>query len=128
MKKKPQIVFWTALLWSVTIFILLIIPGQEFSGAPRVPFLDKIIHIFLFGIQVLLWCRYIDLSRTPPVLRNFLLVFFISCLFGIAMEFVQKYGVANRSFETEDIVADIIGSAMGWLIYRYFFFEQEKVV
>lgn len=127
MKKKPQIVFWTALLWSVTIFILLIIPGQEFSGAPRVPFLDKIIHIFLFGIQVLLWCRYINLSRTTPVLRNFLLVFFISCLFGIAMEFVQKYGVANRSFETEDIVADIIGSAMGWLIYRYFFFEQEKV-
>ncbi len=38
--------------------------------------------------------------------------------FGIAMEFVQKYLVVNRSFDEVDILFDGIGSAAGLLISR----------
>lgn len=128
MEKKPQYTILPALLWSVTIFILLIIPGEDFPTGPKVPFLDKGIHIFLFGMQAFLWCRYIDHTHSVHVLWMFLLVFLISCIYGIAMEYVQQYWVANRSFETGDILADIVGSMGGWLIYRYFFLRRKEPV
>jgi VanZ family protein len=36
--------------------------------------------------------------------------------YGIGMEFVQKYLVSNRSFDTGDIIADAVG-CLGGLIY-----------
>ncbi len=128
MKKMLRYAIWPAILWSVIIFILLIIPGQGFPEGPKVPSLDKIIHIFLFGVQVFLWCRYIDRTHVAPASWIFLLVFLISCIYGIAMEYVQQYWVANRGFETGDIFADITGSLGGWLIYRYFFFRKQDLV
>jgi len=47
-----------------------------------------------------------------------LLIFFLSCLYGTGMEYYQKYFVANRSFETGDILADIAGSAIAFLLFR----------
>ena len=38
------------------------------------------------------------------------------CVYGIAMEFVQKYFVPNRSFEIGDIIADTIGSIAGFMV------------
>jgi len=35
------------------------------------------------------------------------------CVYGIAMEFVQKYWIPNRSFDIGDIIADTIGSIAG---------------
>ena len=128
MKKKLRYALWPAVLWSAIIFILLIIPGQDFPTGPKIPFADKIIHVFLFGVQVFLWCRYIDRTDTVKVLWIFLLTLLISCIYGIAMEYVQKYWIANRGFETGDILADITGSVIGWLIYRYFFFRKKEVV
>ncbi|HRQ51220.1 MAG TPA: VanZ family protein [Agriterribacter sp.] len=127
MKKKLPCTIWPALIWSVIICILLIIPGQDFPEGPRVPSLDKIIHVFLFGVQVFLWCRYINRTYRVPV-WIFLLVFLISCIYGIVMEYVQHYWVSNRSFEMEDIWADIAGSAAGWLMYYYCFPGKKRTV
>lgn len=128
MNKKSLAALWQALLWSIVIFILLIIPGQNIPTGPKLPSLDKVVHVILFGIQVLLWCRFIEYTRTSYIPLKFLLVFLLSGIFGIAMEFVQKYWVTNRSFETEDILADIFGSAMGWLIYYYFYIRRKRTV
>ena len=38
--------------------------------------------------------------------------------YGIGMEFVQKYLVANRSFDIGDIIADGVGCVAG-LIYSW---------
>ncbi|HTN07865.1 VanZ family protein [Agriterribacter sp.] len=128
MKKNLLHAIWPAIVWSVIIFILLTIPGQDFPAGPKIPFLDKVIHVFLFGVQVFLWCRFIDRIKTPHVLWIFLLIFLISCIYGIVMEYVQLYWIANRGFETGDILADITGSMAGWLIYRYYFLKKQEVV
>lgn len=121
MKNKLLYSLLPAIIWSVLIFILLIIPGQDFPAKPRIPFLDKIVHTFLFGVQVFLWCRYSSRAAGRNIVWIFFLIFLLSCIYGIGMEYVQQYWVANRSFELEDIVADIAGSFGGWIIYRYFF-------
>ena len=112
-------------MWSVIIFILLIIPGKDFPEGPEIPFFDKIVHVFLFAVQVFLWCRYIGYSNVRRSLWIFLLIFLISCIYGIGMEYVQKYWVANRGFETGDMIADIIGSLSGWLSYRFLFSKKQ---
>ena len=115
-------------LWSIIIFVLLIMPGKDFPEGPEIPLFDKIIHAFLFGVQVFLWCRYTGYSNAQPPLWIFLLIFLISCMYGIGMEYVQKYWVANRGFETGDMVADIIGSFCGWVGYRFFFLKKQEVL
>ncbi|MFT3703738.1 MAG: VanZ family protein [Agriterribacter sp.] len=106
-----------ALLWSVIIFILLTIPGKELPPGPEIPDLDKVIHIFIFGTQVWLWSVYCKhTGKFKSLLGIFFLIFLLSCLYGIGMEYYQKYFVANRAFELGDILADITGSAIAWLI------------
>jgi len=37
------------------------------------------------------------------------------------MELIQKYFVANRSFEWGDIAADVVGAFAGWQVCRLSF-------
>jgi VanZ family protein len=75
--------------------------------------LDKWIHIGLFSILVFLWCRIYSMKQGKK-LRFFLYISLTCFLYGIAMEFVQKYLIPNRSFDPGDIVADGIGCAIGF--------------
>lgn len=127
MTKKLLNSIWPALIWSVIIFILLIIPGKDLPQAPPVPILDKLIHFFLFAMLAFIWCRYYG-YRLPPqkVVGIFFLVFIISCIYGIAMEFIQKYFVPNRGFEWGDIAADMVGAFVGWQGGRLNFSRKQK--
>ena len=128
MKRKLMHSIWLPVTWSVIIFILLIIPGKDFPEGPKIPFFDKMIHVFLFGVQVFLWCRHIGHSDDRVPLWIFLLILLISCIYGIGMEYVQKYWVANRGFETGDMIADIVGSVCGWVGYRFLFSKKQEVL
>ena len=65
--------------------------------------------------MVFLWCRSITtLTEKKSIL--FIQVAFYFFLYGIAMEFVQKYFIPNRSFDIGDIIADGVGSIMGLII------------
>lgn len=111
---------WLAILWSAIIFILLSIPGKELPKGPKIPSLDKIIHIFLFGVLSYLWCSVWKYKAPGRSVAGIVVAVILFCsLYGIAMEYYQHYLVANRSFELGDIIADIIGSIIGSVIaYR----------
>jgi len=47
-----------------------------------------------------------------------LLIAISGLLYGIAMEFVQKYYIPFRSCDVEDMVADGIGSFAGYFWWR----------
>ncbi|HEX5026969.1 MAG TPA: VanZ family protein [Agriterribacter sp.] len=125
MTKKILQSIWPALIWSVIIFILLIIPGKDLPRAPEIPLLDKVIHSFLFGMLVFIWCSYYGYRLPSQAVGIFFLVFIISCIYGIGMEFIQKYFVANRGFEWGDIVADVVGSFAGWQGCRLSFSKKQ---
>lgn len=40
--------------------------------------------------------------------------------YGVAMEFVQRDFVANRSFDIMDILADALGALLGFLVIKRF--------
>jgi len=114
--KKNRTAIWPALTWFVITTVLLCLPG---SVLPKENWLDKIwfdkwVHIGLFAIMVFLWCRTIINTQRKRI-RYFLQIAFYFFLYGIVMEFIQKYFIPNRSFDIGDILADGIGSGIGLL-------------
>ncbi|HMU45552.1 MAG TPA: VanZ family protein [Chitinophagaceae bacterium] len=109
--KKTITIIIPAIAWLLLSFYLLTLPGTQL---PQEDWLDKIwidkwVHIAMFGLLVWLWCRvFVKKSK-----RFFLAICIACILYGIAMEFVQKYLVINRSFDIGDIVADAVGSSLG---------------
>jgi VanZ family protein len=119
---KPKIfAFVPAVLWLILIIFLLTIPG---SDIPKSSFLDAVyfdkwVHIGLFGILTFLWSYpFMKVGSTSK--RIFLVITLSAILFGVLMEYVQKFFAYERSFDVFDIFADSIGAfiTFGWLIYR----------
>ena len=109
----------------VLIFILLSMPSSDIQGTSwisiilHLPFADKIIHMGLFGSLALsLFSHFEQYSNISfRSTRTKALSLILCILFGIGMEFYQKYFVPSRGFEVGDMLAD----AMGVLLALPFF-------
>jgi VanZ family protein len=109
-----------AVVWTIIIFILLAMPGNMLPNENKlsIPNLDKYVHIILFGTFVFLWSMYFTLNKNGNVSKkNIITIFVIACLYGIAMEYVQKYFIPNRDFDVYDMLADAVGAFGGFLVF-----------
>ncbi|HPG11902.1 MAG TPA: VanZ family protein [Chitinophagaceae bacterium] len=118
MKKITQSVI-PAILWLIISTVLLTLPGTRF---PKEDWFDKIgfdkwIHIIMFGLLTWLWC----MGLKQKTKKRFYIIALLCLLYGISMEFVQRYCIPFRSFDPGDIVADAIGCLSGLIfsIKRY---------
>jgi len=112
---KPS--FFFPILWFIISTVLLTIPGTAF---PKENWLDAIwfdkwVHIGMFAIMTTLWCWAMQRkdSGKTSLRMIFIGIGLISLAYGVGMEFVQKYFIPNRSFDTGDIIADGVGCALG---------------
>lgn len=109
---------------SFTLFtiVLLCLPGSIVPGTGifSIKNLDKIVHVFLFGMNVLFWgWHYSTSDRDDKSLRTiFITATVLTIILGVVMEYVQKYFIPNRSFDGYDIVADAVGCILAgiWLL------------
>ena len=108
-KKSARVL---AILWTLLIFVLCLIPGSSF---PRVdiPLVDKWAHVILFGVFAFLWlCGYP--SRN---LRFLIIILIVTAFFGWLVEYIQGNWVKNRSQDHMDTLADAIGGIVGVLVF-----------
>jgi VanZ family protein len=102
----------------VLIFILLSMPGSDIQGRGwmsfilHLPFADKIIHMGLFGSLALsLFFHFEQYSKASFQSTRIKALSLILCIvYGIGMEFYQKYFVPSRSLDVIDMLADAIGA------------------
>lgn len=108
--------------WTIFTILLLCLPGSLVPGTGIFGWkhLDKVVHLILFGSNVLLWgWYYYSTDRSARQLKIiFIGTTIIMSSLGIIMEYVQLYFIPNRSFDTGDIVADIAGAILAglWLL------------
>lgn len=110
-------------LWLIAeiifIFYMLTIPG---NNLPRVNYWgqDKIIHIILFGSLMYAALFHFDQmeSNFVKTTRAKALTMIVCILYGIGMEFYQKYFVPTRGFEVSDMLADAAGVIMSLPLYQ----------
>jgi len=115
---------WLAIAWTTLTQLLLSLPGKLFSGGGlfNIPHLDKIAHLVLFGGLVFCWSLFFYYRKRPPALSPALmwLIVLLTVTYGIILEFFQKNFIPNRSFDEGDIVADLAGSLIGYLVTHWF--------
>jgi VanZ family protein len=108
-------------LWVVAeiaiIFILLSLPGSTFQEQARwygdFP-IDKLVHICLFGSLAFSFFFHFEKSKYKQLktvrAKAYTLLFCI--VYGIGMEYYQKYFVPTRGFEVSDMLADAVGALL----------------
>ncbi len=102
--------------------LLFCLPGDQLSEAGWLEELelDKVVHVGLFAGLVFLWCLPFqllikDVDRQKKIYALIAIGFMV---YGVVIEFIQRDLIPYRSFDIYDIVADIIGCAIGWITIR----------
>ena len=120
---------YVAIGWTLIIFILLAMPGQMFPKEEgfTIPYFDKVVHSGIFAGFVILWCFYYSTKQfdLKKLLRTFFIIFLIGAAYGIGMEYVQKYFIPFRDFSLGDIIADLIGTGIGYGISNISLIKSE---
>jgi VanZ family protein len=113
----------------ILIFILLSLPGGDFSDPNSwismimaLPFADKIVHMALFGSLALSLFFHFEMSEKPSfkTTRTKALALIVCILYGIGMEYYQKYYVPSRGFEVLDMLADALGALCALPVFEFF--------
>lgn len=114
--KSRFILFIPAIICFALSFYLLTIPGTQL---PKIEWMekfhvDKLVHISMFlGV-----CFLFSFPLRNKDLKWILYISIAGLLYGIAMEFVQKYFIPFRSFDLDDMLADGIGCAINYWWWR----------
>jgi VanZ family protein len=113
--------FWPGvMLWLLSVLAFCIpgnvLPNSNWLGKMYV---DKWIHVGLFGGLVFLWCvPFLYRSKRKSLTNLFLAITLAFFGYGVLMEFVQQLFVSKRSFDWGDIAADAVGCLIGFLLAR----------
>jgi len=121
---KPGRYFIPAVIWGLLILYLSADPGinlppsvWDFLG------IDKIGHLTFYGIfSFLIAYGYFKLPQTA-IKKGLVNTLIISSGYGLAMEIMQYSFFPNRYFEVLDIIANIIGSFVGILLFHHIFLK-----
>lgn len=72
---------------------------------------DKWIHAMMFGVLAYLFMRPFNRStlNNREKLHYFIRIGLAASVWGLAIEFIQKYWILNRSFDLIDWLADSLG-------------------
>jgi len=111
--------------WLPVILYCLLIYFQSANPSPKQipqwPLIDKLLHFAAYGVMAILFYRAyrtLPIANTPRVLM--LLSIVSASLYGISDEIHQSF-VPFRDAEFMDVVADVLGSACGALVCRWWY-------
>ncbi len=117
------ILFIPAIFWFIISTILLALPGEDLPNNSffNFPYFDKIVHLIMFFLITILFCYPFKFSNLDGASAKFwsISIALYALVFGIVMEFVQKYFVPGRSFDLSDILFDGLGSCAGMMLMTH---------
>ncbi len=125
MQKIPIRKFLPGVAWFFIVLILTCLPG---SDIPKVGWLDKIyfdkwVHIGMFGGLTFLFCWPFNKSHYSAQERfnYFIKIAMAASIWGLTIEFMQRYFITSRSFDLLDWAADSFGALIAlWLSKKIF--------
>lgn len=113
--------FGGPIIWGLIILFLSTKGGINVPSSLSELFeVDKLGHAIFYGIfTILLFNSFRKIGYEWKL--AFFISFLIATVYGIVLEIVQFTFFPGRYFEVLDIVANISGAIVSWLIVRYFF-------
>jgi len=96
----------TVIIWLVMVFALSVMPVKDIPIRAR--HMDKIMHAILYAITCLLFYKVLLARYTKW--KSLAIAFFSSSLYGVLMEFAQRYIAKGRTLSTHDMAANTVGA------------------
>ncbi len=120
-KKRAR---WLAIAWTLLIFILCLLPGNELPKV-NLPFIDKWAHVILFAGFSFLWLCAGPTAR----ITNLFILLLVSIFIGWLVEYIQGAFVPGRYQDNMDTLADAIGGLAGILLFvLLYYYARSKAV
>ncbi len=120
--------FLPGIAWFFVVLVLTTLPGNDF---PKEDWLDKIyfdkwVHIGMFGGLTFLFCLpfYKSNFSAQQRLYYFIKIAIATSIWGLTIEFIQKYFIAGRDFELLDWAADSLGALIAFLFCKKIFIKS----
>ncbi len=114
--RKP----WLLLFWFTLMNVLFFLPGSAFPKENWLSaiYFDKWVHIGLFLVLAFLARTALKLHRKNEAM----VLLVVLLIYGLSVEWVQGHWVVNRSFDLNDVWADmtggLLGAAIAWWVYK----------
>lgn len=96
-------------LFAAVVVQLVVLYAPRAPSTGGVPGLDKLVHVLVFGLVVAAGLR---------VCAPGWLVLLLTVVHAPVSEMVQAVVLANRSGDPLDVLADLVGCALGWWVGR----------
>ncbi|MBS1920060.1 MAG: VanZ family protein [Bacteroidetes bacterium] len=126
--RRIDVPLFLAILWLIISVILLTLPGSDLPEESWLDgiYFDKWVHVGMFALLTFLWCWVMSKRKSVAVgLKTIFFEIALSAIvFGILMEFVQRYFVPGRSFDIGDMIADAAGALAGYFYSRWKFIKK----
>lgn len=117
---EPRYLLTLGILYTVFITIAFFLPNEQDSGW-EIPHFDKAMHICIYALLSFIWIWYQASTDQYHISTKKVFVVLILCLlYGVLIEASQHWFTASRLFDAYDIVANVIGSLIGFLGIRLF--------
>lgn len=116
-KMSDRFYLGMAVFWTILTLYLSLISARSAAKFNIWDFVgtDKLAHLIFYAIFSFLWSMSM---RKRNVKKKYILIFSFS--FGVLMEIFQLYLFNGRSFELYDIIANILGSVIGVILFQKF--------
>lgn len=108
--------------WFFVVLFLTCLPGKDI---PQINWLeninfDKVVHIGVFGLLTVLFCWpfYNSSFNKTERLQYFIKIAIATSIWGLTIEFIQKYFIPGRSYDLLDWAADSIGALIAYWFCR----------
>lgn len=111
-----NVFFWAALIWTIVIAFLCLV---SFNNIPKVGLSnsDKYAHFTFYFVFSGLWFLYFSYRKDNfSKVKRFLVVFFLSLFYGIAIEMMQYLFTETRKADIFDVLANAFGAVIGLLV------------
>lgn len=116
--RTPRLQWLAPLIWAIVLLILSTLPT---SRLPKIRNwtdwvgVDKLAHLLVYAVFAVLLYLPLRGKRINTGLWSVV----IAALYGVGMEFLQATLSTGRGYDPADMLANLIGALLGWLLIRW---------
>lgn len=105
----------TAVVFHIWATVMMLMPS---SGLPSVdiPYIDKFAHFGIYALFLLLWA-FAFFKTFAEGRWSIWVLFGTLFVYGMVVEFIQGRWVPDRSFDRMDMLANLIGLVIGYVVF-----------
>lgn len=116
MGKKLPILYYTPVFsWGVFVLVMSLLPSRDLPNA-LIEVSDQLLHASIYVAWTMLACWGYVQVNSGMKRSAYLTVLVCALVFGLGVEFAQKYLTDYRHFEWADMLANTTGSLLGLTI------------